>query len=810
MATLPGGNTAITRVLGEPQTVWRDGASSRRAELPDGVAAGISAQRGAGAPLARPMRDDMQAVFGTDLSAVRIHTSRQSAELNRALQATAFTVGADIFMTDSAACRDPELLAHELTHVVQQSSATSSGATRVSDPREPAEVDARKVARAVVRGTGGQMVAALGGLAGNAAVARWFGDGVVQRSTMDATTPADVKQISSFVGIDDAERLRLMNVVLDQFWVGPSDESALERIWNSFTEDQLVAFVEAHPGKWEECVDRGAELYDVCQPYQNIKTHFRNDIAALARHYLDVNEQIVNRELTAVGNAGGAPGPEQAARIAGLQAAAASLTNLQRAQEAARHTAVGWRIGDGGDVDPDWTGREVKYEVLFEPGKPPPLSEEPADLPPGDIFVHRMVPFADVQQGYDQAAEAIAQLVTANPALYGMVRSGSSAQTEAFVTTADPGAAREKLAAPLRNVLADIATTRANLGGDLDPLDLEPLAQQLFEGRAAVGGTLWTGGFRQRAARNALVGHKIDRVFKRALLQEVQVLALMLAPLTSGASLLLLLGTATAAAGLQAFGSYREAQVLGAAEGSSVRPGTELVAPGTAEQARLIAQADLIAFGLALLTLGAEGFAAWRAGAKARRAATQERIRLHHGTEQTGYEALGPLDQGRIDVRHAAGTHQDLGQGFYLTMDAETGSVYAFRRGQERGGGLQHVLTFEIPKSDLGVVVDIRPGGNFRAQWEVFLNERPPLPGGFTPPGFETNRGMLRLAPEQRGAVFEEFLKRHGIQGADTIIAPLGDDVFTGITNPSGTTTQVCIRSQRVADRLNEQIRTGR
>ena len=57
--------------------------------------------------------------------------------------------------------------------------------------------------------------------------------------------------------------------------------------------------------------------------------------------------------------------------------------------------------------------------------------------------------------------------------------------------------------------------------------------------------------------------------------------------------------------------------------------------------------------------------------------------------------------------------------------------------------------------------------------------------------------------------IFDQFLDSIGMRSADTIFAPLGDAVFTGIT--SGTeTTQVCIRSQRVANRLNDQIRTGR
>jgi hypothetical protein len=204
-------------------------------------------------------------------------------------------------------------------------------------------------------------------------------------------------------------------------------------------------------------------------------------------------------------------------------------------------------------------------------------------------------------------------------------------------------------------------------------------------------------------------------------------------------------------------------------------------------------------------------------GEKARADATapaarpvDERVSLHHGTDQTGYEGLGSLDKGRIDVTHASGGHQDLGQGFYLALDGETAAVYAMRRGGQRGGGRQHVLTFEVPASDLGIIVDIRPGGNFRAEWEAFLQAPPDFPGSKQIPGFETNRALLARAPENRGTIFEHFLEKVGMKTAETIFAPLGDDVFTGIVNPAGPTTQVCVRSQRVADRLNQQIRTGR
>jgi hypothetical protein len=209
---------------------------------------------------------------------------------------------------------------------------------------------------------------------------------------------------------------------------------------------------------------------------------------------------------------------------------------------------------------------------------------------------------------------------------------------------------------------------------------------------------------------------------------------------------------------------------------------------------------------------GAAGRGTPAAGTSASAAAPgagRPRLLMFHGTEQGGYQGIGPLDTGRIDVAHARGDHQDLGQGFYLTLDVPTAETYAATRGRQRGGRLQHLLAFDIPAADLGVIVDIRSGGNFRRQWEDFLNARPSFPGNVRIPGFETNRALYSRAYEQRGRIFNEFLDRVGMRNADTIIAPLGDDVFTGIVNASGETAQVCVRSQRVADRLNQQIRSG-
>ncbi|MCS7060117.1 MAG: DUF4157 domain-containing protein [Anaerolineae bacterium] len=85
----------------------------------------LAASKGAGAPLPPETRTLMENHFGADFSDVRVHTGAQADMLNRQLGAQAFTWGSDIYMGDgkyNPASRDGRrLLAHELTHVVQQS-----------------------------------------------------------------------------------------------------------------------------------------------------------------------------------------------------------------------------------------------------------------------------------------------------------------------------------------------------------------------------------------------------------------------------------------------------------------------------------------------------------------------------------------------------------------------------------------------------------------------------------------------------------------------------------------------------------------
>lgn len=80
-----------------------------------------------GSPLPAAVRAFMEPRLGADLGAVRVHTGSQAAQLNRQVNARAFTVGNHIYFGEGRyrpeSAEGMELIAHELTHTVQQQSA---------------------------------------------------------------------------------------------------------------------------------------------------------------------------------------------------------------------------------------------------------------------------------------------------------------------------------------------------------------------------------------------------------------------------------------------------------------------------------------------------------------------------------------------------------------------------------------------------------------------------------------------------------------------------------------------------------------
>ena len=168
------GNASVARLLAQRQTeVMRqeeaeeeeEGAEElqlKRATPEVGLEGGplsedlskrIQLRRGSGSPLADNVRGKMEGAFGTSLEDVRVHTDGESGDLNRSVGARAFTTGSDVFFGEGASPTDHKLLAHELTHVVQQRGTSGGGPTRVGPADDSLERQADSVASAVAAGT---------------------------------------------------------------------------------------------------------------------------------------------------------------------------------------------------------------------------------------------------------------------------------------------------------------------------------------------------------------------------------------------------------------------------------------------------------------------------------------------------------------------------------------------------------------------------------------------------------------------------------------------------------------------------------
>lgn len=83
----------------------------------------IQQNKGGGTPLPPAIQQRMSAQFGRDFSDVRVKSDAEAGDLARTLGARAFTNGRDIWLGRGESVNDTRLIAHELTHVVQQGAA---------------------------------------------------------------------------------------------------------------------------------------------------------------------------------------------------------------------------------------------------------------------------------------------------------------------------------------------------------------------------------------------------------------------------------------------------------------------------------------------------------------------------------------------------------------------------------------------------------------------------------------------------------------------------------------------------------------
>lgn len=141
----------------EEELIQTKASGERTAQVGPAGEAAIGSLRGRGQPLSRSARTFFEPRLKHNFGDVRVHAGGGAAQAARRTGARAFTVGRDIvfdageYAPNTVAGR--RLIAHELTHVVQQTGGRAvRQAHTPTDSEHPSEEEAERVADAVVAG----------------------------------------------------------------------------------------------------------------------------------------------------------------------------------------------------------------------------------------------------------------------------------------------------------------------------------------------------------------------------------------------------------------------------------------------------------------------------------------------------------------------------------------------------------------------------------------------------------------------------------------------------------------------------------
>lgn len=106
----------------------------------------LNSSKGGGSSLPNDLLSTMESGFGADFSNVKIHTGSEAVSMNRELGAQAFTHGNDIYFDegkyDTQSKEGKHLLAHELTHTIQQGSSIQTQLKQKYKPNSKPNIQA--------------------------------------------------------------------------------------------------------------------------------------------------------------------------------------------------------------------------------------------------------------------------------------------------------------------------------------------------------------------------------------------------------------------------------------------------------------------------------------------------------------------------------------------------------------------------------------------------------------------------------------------------------------------------------------------
>jgi len=248
--------SAQAAVSGSPLRVQRvsENSSAPRGEVPVAVEQVLAS---AGRPLEPALLQEMEQRFGHDFSRVRVHTDAAAEQSARAVSARAYTVGADIVFGRGhyapGAMEGKKLLAHELTHVLQQ-----AGGHEFSLGLRPSAREASSDQKALnVETESGEQMVSRTATASIKALQRNWEDDLTDQIVRDlkeyvAKTPSPYKHVIEVIRFSEAKELddnvaaaftELQSLAeLEKFAATQEGRQMLDVLYNAMTTGKVSSF----------------------------------------------------------------------------------------------------------------------------------------------------------------------------------------------------------------------------------------------------------------------------------------------------------------------------------------------------------------------------------------------------------------------------------------------------------------------------------------------------------------------------------------------------------------------------------------
>jgi hypothetical protein len=424
--------------------------------------------------------------------------------------------------------------------------------------------------------------------AGNAAVTRmiqrWTAPVVTLKSDEelieDAIRDGDVtaiKEIRDYSKATSDQRLRMIELLVAQGWVGGRDESVVYTLWSSFGSG-LPSVAAGNMVLWRKSVEEVSALKDH-PAIKKVVADFLAAVRSTVSGYLRGNEQIVRDELARLG-LDKEERVDTDKLIADQQLLLAQVADAQAQLQALRGVEVGYLDAYDPTMGPpksplEGGERKRPQPVPFVPGSPPQHG------PNGDEE-YPMVPYEMTMASHQGLTNEIGELAKGNPAVYAiMSQSGGDPEAGREVAGANPAEARAQLRDPLNTVLANIAKTGTHLADRDFLLKLGPVHRQLQ------GAGTFATPFAAAVIEDALADYADAQFWVELGLTSLSAAAFAIGSLASGGLAAVLLGGSLAVSGGMAATKVAEWDALRSAKGSAVSADTEVVDQGTVNTAAL-------------------------------------------------------------------------------------------------------------------------------------------------------------------------------------------------------------------------------